>query len=313
LQLQKQISNEFNFINEAKNMEIARKGLERSVPEVIIPRPIFSTRRALVMTFIEGDNICKLAEFRNRKCHTLMTPWLQKKFGTKLLSTLAKAWGEQIFELRVFNADPHPGNICIDKRTRAVGLLDWGQVKTVSDKLAVDFSRLITAMNSREQKRIVDAFVNLGVETSNPEDYDSVEGIAVTMLDTRNVPGFVIDPFNPMNALKKNSVKKMPSDLYFVVRTVQLLRGIAFAFGLDYSLAKAWAPYAERTLAKYGAANPAAASVLLKVAEPVSSRITVLASAPGSASASAASTSAPERYLDDAKRKTSHNSNSKAK
>jgi predicted unusual protein kinase regulating ubiquinone biosynthesis (AarF/ABC1/UbiB family) len=233
-------------------MEAARVGLAKSVPEVEIPRPIFTTKRALVMSFIEGDNVCKLAEFKNRDCPTMMPPWLQKKFGTKLLTTLAKAWGEQIFELRSFNADPHPGNICINKKRRVIGLLDWGQVKRVSDNLAVDFSNMVVAMNSNQRPRIISAFKKLGVEVSNPGDEESVEGIALTMLDTRNVPGFVIDPFNPMNALKKNSVTKMPSDLYFVVRTVQLLRGIAFAFGIDYSLSKAWGPYAERTLAKYG-------------------------------------------------------------
>jgi hypothetical protein len=46
----------------------------------------------------------------------------------------------------------------------------------------------------------------------------------------------------------KNAVTKMPSDLYFVVRSIQLIRGITFAFGLDYSLANAWAPYAKKTI-----------------------------------------------------------------
>lgn len=45
-----------------------------------------------------------------------------------------------------------------------------------------------------------------------------------------------------------SSCYQMPSDLYFVVRTVQLLRGIAHAFDLDYSLADRWAPYAKRAV-----------------------------------------------------------------
>jgi hypothetical protein len=32
------------------------------------------------------------------------------------------------------------------------------------------------------------------------------------------------------------------------VRSIQLIRGITFAFGLDYSLANAWAPYAKKTI-----------------------------------------------------------------
>ena len=40
----------------------------------------------------------------------------------------------------------------------------------------------------------------------------------------------------------------MPSDFYFLVRTVQLMRGIAYAFDLDYSLAQSWGPYALRAI-----------------------------------------------------------------
>lgn len=151
----------------------------------------------------------------------------------------------------MFNADPHPGNICVDKKTRTIGLLDWGQVKIVSDELAVNFALMIQALNSRKQEEIVKAFFRLGIEVSNPLDIECVANIAVTMLDTRNVPGYIIDPFNPLNALKRNAVSKMPADLYFVVRTVQLLRGIAYAFDIDYSLATAWAPYAAKTLQKH--------------------------------------------------------------
>jgi hypothetical protein len=106
-------------------------------------------------------------------------------------------------------------------------------------------------MNSRKQEEIAKAFFNLGIEVSNPKDIQCVADIAVTMLDTRNVPGYIIDPFNPGNALKRNAVSNMPAELYFVVRTVQLLRGIAYAFDIDYSLATAWGPYATKILQKY--------------------------------------------------------------
>ena len=250
-ELQKQIVNEFDFITEAKNMNTVRKGLSKSVREVSIPRSIFSTRKALIMTFIEGDNICKLAEFKDKNGPSAMPKWLQKQYGKNLLTVLAKAWGEQIFQLRMFNADPHPGNICIDKKSRKIGLLDWGQVKFVSDELAVNFSLMIRAMNSRNEKDIVDSLFRLGVEVSNPTDFKSITDIAVTMLDTRIVPGYIIDPFNPNNALKRNAVSKMPSDLYFVVRTVQLLRGIASAFDIDYSLSSAWEKHANKILSQH--------------------------------------------------------------
>ena len=40
------------------------------------------------------------------------------------------------------------------------------------------------------------------VQVSNNDDHESIANVAVTMLDTRVVPGYIMDPFNPDNALK---------------------------------------------------------------------------------------------------------------
>jgi predicted unusual protein kinase regulating ubiquinone biosynthesis (AarF/ABC1/UbiB family) len=105
-ELQKQIVNEFDFTREAQNMAFMQKQLCSLVPEVTLPRPIWATKKALVMTFVEGQNLCRLAEFRkqgNAK-DNFITKKIKQKYGKKLLDILAKAWGEQIFTLRFFNA-----------------------------------------------------------------------------------------------------------------------------------------------------------------------------------------------------------------
>jgi len=200
------------------------------------------------LTLVEGENLSKLASFKEDSSLKIPT-YLKQRAGRKLMNILARAWGEMIFELRQFNADPHPGNICISSKY-GVGLLDWGQIKLVSDNLALKFARMVEAIDDGNRDKILESFFDLGVKVTNPNDKQTVADIAVTMLDTRCVPGYIIDPFNPQNALKTNAVSEMPADLYFIVRTVQLFRGICFAFNLDYSLASAWAPYAKRTVSR---------------------------------------------------------------
>ena len=255
-ELQKQIKNEFDFIGEAHNMDSIREKLLRRVPEVRLPRSIFATKTVLVMTFLEGDNLSKLAEYKS--ISTLGSNNFTKKLiGKRLLDVLAKAWGTMIFELRAFNADPHPGNICLPSFSPTsfnpfaakIGLLDWGQVKVVSPQLALDFSNLVLALQSREDDRIASTLFKIGVRVSNPSDIKSIKALALTMLDTgRSGSQYNPDPFDPNNSLKKQTVTKLPSDLYFLVRTVQLMRGIAYAFDLDYSLADKWAPYAKEVI-----------------------------------------------------------------
>ena len=44
-----------------------------------------------------------------------------------------------------------------------------------------------------------------------------------------------------------NPIILMPSDIYFVVRSIQMLRGLTSAFDLhDFSLASIWGPLAEK-------------------------------------------------------------------
>ena len=57
------------------------------------------------------------------------------------------------------------------------------------------------------------------------------------------------DPFDPESPIKKIGIKTFPRDIFFVLRVVQLLRGLADGMGVkDFSSAKQWKPFAEDTL-----------------------------------------------------------------
>lgn len=120
----------------------------------------------------------------------------------------------------------------------------------MDDTLLVKYSAMVDAIAAEDTERIIAAFKDLGIRVVNEADKSSVEKMAITMLDTRVVPGYILDPFDPENSLKDNSVTKLPPDLYFVVRTVQLFRGIAHAFEIDYSVANVWRPHAKRILSE---------------------------------------------------------------
>ena len=67
------------------------------------------------MTFLEGQNLGRIKEFRDKAFEGNMMPKLLKqRYAVRILDILAKAWGEQIFNLNMFNADPHPGKIIVN-------------------------------------------------------------------------------------------------------------------------------------------------------------------------------------------------------
>lgn len=64
---------------------------------------------------------------------------------------------------------------------------------------------------------------------SSPDDADSIEKLALVMFDTRTIKGLDFNPFSENNVLKLNSVQEYPQDLYFILRTVLMFRGMAQA------------------------------------------------------------------------------------
>jgi len=128
-------------------------------------------------------------------------------------------------------------------------------MKRLPDDILIKFAKLVEALNSKDNNRIIKQFFDLGVRVEKPDNVTSVGFHAKVMFDTCQVPGYDINPFSPNCALRENSVTSLPPDIYFVMRTVQLMRGITFAFNIDYSLAQAWSPYARRLLVDAGVAN----------------------------------------------------------
>ncbi|CAM9617994.1 unnamed protein product, partial [Discosporangium mesarthrocarpum] len=93
------------------------------------------------------------------------------------------------------------------------------------------------------------SFKRLGVKLSDPDDADSIEKLALVMFDTRTIKGLDFNPFSENNVLKLNAVQEYPQDLYFILRTVLMFRGMAQASGENFSLADHWSPHARRLLA----------------------------------------------------------------
>lgn len=100
-ELQKRIVNEFDFLRESSNLEYMQR-----IPDVEIPKTVFATEKVLIMSYIEGENLSRLAEFKDKKGIIPLPQMVKKKFGRVLLDRLGNAWGYQIFVLKRFNADP---------------------------------------------------------------------------------------------------------------------------------------------------------------------------------------------------------------
>ncbi|KAK9278894.1 hypothetical protein L1049_028475 [Liquidambar formosana] len=149
-----------------------------------------------------------------------------------------------------FHADPHPGNILICKGSE-VALLDYGQVKDLPDNLRLGYATLVLAIADSDPVRASESYRELGIDTfAKCEDEErELLKLAETMFDTKLPPGVtMLQPFSEGSSIKKIGVRAFPEELFSVLRTVHLLRGLSVGLGINYSCAEQWRPIAEEAL-----------------------------------------------------------------
>ncbi|CAN1251541.1 hypothetical protein LINPERPRIM_LOCUS7754 [Linum perenne] len=96
------------------------------------------------------------------------------------------------------------------------------------------------------------SYKDLGIKTlikSGSDENLEMLKLAQTMFDSKLPPGVdTLQPFSEDSSLKKLSVQAFPEELFSILRTVHLLRGLSVGLGLNYSCAEQWRPIAEEAL-----------------------------------------------------------------
>ncbi|KAH6799568.1 hypothetical protein C2S51_036052 [Perilla frutescens var. frutescens] len=256
-EMEKQIGYEFNFMREADAMEKIRHFLYKNNKKspVSVPRLIGNmfTRRVLVMEYIDGIPILRLGDEIAKRG---INPNGKVAAAAKqnILKSLTLAYGQMILKSGFFHADPHPGNILICRGSE-VALLDYGQVKDLPDELRLGYAGLVLAIADNDPIRASESYRELGIDTLSKckDEQNELFRLAQTMFDTKLPPGVtMLQPFSDESSIKKIAVEAFPEELFSVLRTVHLLRGLSVGLGINYSCAEQWRPIAEEALYRAG-------------------------------------------------------------
>ncbi|KAL6997021.1 hypothetical protein U1Q18_007144 [Sarracenia purpurea var. burkii] len=201
----------------------------------------------------EADAMERIKHFlhENNKKASVIVPRVMRGMVTRsILKSLTLAYGQMILKSGFFHADPHPGNILICKGSE-VALLDYGQVKDLPDNLRLAYANLVLAIADNDPIRASESYRELGIDTISKCEDEQKEmlKLAQTMFDTKLPPGvMMLQPFSEESSIKKIAVQAFPEELFSVLRTVHLLRGLSVGLGINYSCAEQWRPIAEEAL-----------------------------------------------------------------
>lgn len=137
-EIQDSLHEELNYENEAQNLHVFRTFHENLDSKIIIPQVFtdYSSRRILTLSLEKGESI-ETASTWNQETRNEM--------GRRLV----RALGQQMFYLKRFHCDPHPGNFAF-REDGSVVIYDFGGVKTLSIELVERFKALVRAGRKHE-------------------------------------------------------------------------------------------------------------------------------------------------------------------
>lgn len=160
-EIQESLDNELNYQIEAQNLEVARTFHAALDDKIIIPQVFkdYSSRHILTLSLEQGESIETASTWSQRTRNTL---------GRRLL----RAMGQEIFYLKRFHCDPHPGNFAF-REDGSVIIYDYGGVKTLSSDVVYHFKQLIHAARAQDIAEIeqhLDALQAISALGKFPED-----------------------------------------------------------------------------------------------------------------------------------------------
>ncbi|WP_180174737.1 AarF/ABC1/UbiB kinase family protein [Acinetobacter sp. YH01022] len=160
-EIQDSLDNELNYEIEAQNLEVARTFHQTLDNKIVIPQVYsdYSSRHILTLSLEQGKSI-----------ETAST-WSQDT-RNELGRRLFRAIGQEIFYLKRFHCDPHPGNFAF-REDGTVIIYDYGGVKTLSTEIVSNFKTLINAAresNIAEMEQKLDDLHSITMQGKFPED-----------------------------------------------------------------------------------------------------------------------------------------------
>ncbi|XP_061463126.1 uncharacterized aarF domain-containing protein kinase 5 [Rhineura floridana] len=226
------LAQELDFENEARNSERCAQELKH-FDFVVVPRVHWdkSSKRVLTADFYEGCKINDVDGIKRQGLHA-------KDAADKLIRTFA----EQIFLTGFIHADPHPGNVLVQKgpdgKVQLI-LLDHGLYEFLHEKEREAVCKLWRAIILRDDASMQLYSKQLGVKA---QDYFlfceillqrpiNMAQLALSNVLTREETAYMQDMAKNRFDRIMQVLKDLPRSMLLVFRNINTVRGINVALG----------------------------------------------------------------------------------
>ena len=147
------VTKELDYAYEGKNLELLKKNFEKEddfrFPDVFWE---LSTSKILTLRFMEGVKVSAVDEF--------------KKDGidpSEVARKIIHAYCKQIFIDGVYHADPHPGNLLVQKDGKVrIVLVDFGATAKISERMRHGITLFAEGLIKRDTRVLANAMREMG-------------------------------------------------------------------------------------------------------------------------------------------------------
>ena len=167
-----------------------------------------------------------------------------------LAAHLADCFMRQYFELGLFHADPHHGNL-VGQAPDVLGILDFGQVGRLSDAMRSKLGTALVASLHRDFDIVLDVFDDVG---ALPDDMDTERlkedmvalvdkyaGVPLRQLDLKEL-------FNEITATARRHRVVLPRDFVLLGKSLVTMGGVALDLDPEMSIIEVLRPKIRRLM-----------------------------------------------------------------
>jgi len=233
---------EIDYINEGRNADRFRRNF-KDTSWVVVPRIHWQRTSAAVLTMEYAPGI-KITDIT-----TIQSVGLDAK---TVAQRCTESYLIQILRHGFFHADPHPGNIAVERSSGNLIYYDFGMMGSIVPATRERLVDLFYGIARKDVDLVLTNLISLGIIAPTSNDTLSVRRALAYFVDNigrqaeqqETVAAIGEDLF----AIAIDSPFRFPATFTFVLRAFATLEGIGKALDPDFSFASTATPYAQELL-----------------------------------------------------------------
>lgn len=238
----KTLFEEIDYVLEGKNACLFKINF-RKFSEVYIPAVYkdFTTRRILTMEYKPGIKI-----------DDLKTLDLEDIDRSRLSQIILEAYLKQLLNDGVYHADPHPGNLAVDRITHEVIFYDFGMVGRIDKRTKMRMLSAFLNVVYRRSDALLKDLIALKMIDRNTPELDKIRGLIQWCMDNYYDVPYEEVKFEEITDELADIMYafpfRLPASFTYIVRALVTLEGLSIKLNPRIKFMEVAVPYVQKYL-----------------------------------------------------------------